>query len=195
MTPSYEKIMQLGPPTSFFEILCIVLFVGSVSVMFWALYEGIKHEIELRGLTGKEFITWLLGWPYIKKWLQNTFFLFTDADWDEKQSEWLIKRQGERKEVEEGDTWLSERLKEEKRLLKEEKRLLMESAKASLKTDKAMAKYECAECGHKDQQEMALYTEIVEAAKTFCYKEICQKCKSRKLKIVMIECKLFERKR
>ena len=195
MNPYYEKIAQLGPPTSFFEILCIVTFICAASLMFWALYEGIKGELELRRLTLKEFIAWILGWPYIKKWLQNTFFLFTDDEWNEKQHMWLKKRQEERKEVEVEDTWLKERLREEKRLLKEEKRLLMESAKASLKTDKAMAKYECGDCGYKDQQEMSLYAEIVEAAKTFCYKEICQKCKSRKLKIVMIECKLFERKR
>jgi len=190
MTPSYEKIIQLQPAfpetnASLFEVLAISTFIGAATIFFLVAHEAIKIEMEYRKLTVKGCIAWIFGWPYIKKWLQNTLFLFTDAEWDKKQCEWLKERQEERKE-EVQDVWLKERLRREKELL-------MESAEAIMKTDKAMAKYECGECGYKDQTEMNLYAEISEAAKTFCYKQRCKKCKSHKLKIVMIECSLFKK--
>lgn len=189
MSPDYEKIAQLqtGQPLSaLFEALCIATFITAGSMFFFIAYSAIKFEMECRKLTVKECIMWISGLAYVKKWLHNTLFLFPDDKWEEKQQEWLKERQKERKEEQVEDIWLRERLREEKKLL-------MESAKAIMKTDKAVAKYECSECGHRDQTEMNLYAEISEAAKTFCYKELCQKCKSRKLKIVMIECKLFEK--
>jgi hypothetical protein len=194
MNPYYEKIAQIQHTLPMDGVEVFFLFVAALSaaVLLFTLGIAIKAEIEYqqrsRGWSMKEWIIRAFGLAYIKRWLQDTFFLFTDDKWEEAQRVWLKERQERKKGAPVKDTWIKERLDEEKKSL-------MESTKAVMKTKKAMAKYECGICGHEDRTEMNLYAEISEAAKTLCYKELCQKCKNRKLKIVMIECKLFERKK
>ena len=186
MNPYYERIAQAGQITGV-EAFFLVSAAIAATVLLFTLGITIKEEIRYKRSCGWSIKEWSIrvsGLARIKRWLQDTFFLFTDDKWEEAQRVWLKERQAKGVPVE--DTWLKERLKEEKKLL-------MESAEAIMKTKKAMAIYECGICGHRDKTEMNIYTEISEAAKTFCYKELCQKCKNRKLKIVMIECKLFER--
>ena len=191
MNPYYERIAQLRhtPQITGVEAFFLITAALAAAVLLFTLGACIQEEIRYqrsRGWSIKEWSIRVSGLARIKRWLQDTLFLFTDDKWEEAQRVWLKERQGKKEEASVEDTWVKERLREEKKLL-------MESAKAIMKTEKALAKYECGICGHKDHTEMNLYAEISEAAKTFCYKELCQKCKNRKLKIVMIECKLFER--
>lgn len=190
MNPSYEKIAQLQhtPIVSFnnpLETFFLITGIFAAAALFYTLFEAIRCEISylrLGGWTIKGWIIRISGLTYIKKWMQKNFFLFLDDGWNEKQYKWLKERQKEKEEAED------DRLKKHRRENK------IEPMVTTMKIDKALAKYECKECGHRDQLEMSLYDDITRAAKTLCFKKLCQKCKKTQLDIVMIECRLFKRK-
>ena len=195
MTPSYERVIHTVPMRldySFLEYIFIICFWCAITIFLFTLYELIRSEISERQWRLRDLIIHMLGLAYIKKWLQNTLFLFVDDNWNEKQEKWIREsqklRKGEKKEVQVSSTdrWL-------KGSLKREKDRVMKSMGTKMKTSKAIAKYECKECGNRDQFEMNIYTDIAEAAKTFCFKKMCQKCKSPQLEIVSLECELFEK--
>jgi len=195
MTP-YERVIYTMPPIrldyDLFEQILIVCFWSAVAVFLVSVYSFVKQEMSHRQWGLKELVMHTSGLAYIKKWLQNTLFLFVDNDWSEKQEKWIRERQKERKDERiEGLKGITDKWSE--RSLKREKDQVMKPVKTKMKITKASAKYECAECGYKDRLEMVVYTDITKVAETFCFKKICQGCKSSQLKIVMLECELFKR--
>jgi len=193
MTPGYERIaiqLQHTPTLSFdfMETLYFIIAAISSAIFLYILYEAIKYKVSFYQL--QDLVLRILGLGNIKKWMQKNFFLFLDNDceWAAKQQKWLEEK---RKQAE-----TQEKLNSVERKINNIERITnshIKPPKISMKTIKGSAKYECKECGYKDQIEMPIYTEIVETAKTLSCKRLCLKCKSRRLEVVMIECKLYRK--
>ncbi len=195
MTPGYERIaiqlqhtpiLSLGPVET---SLLITAAIGA-ALLLYTLYEAIKCKMLYRQWRIKDLVIHALGLIYIKKWMQENLFLFLgdDTGWNAKQQKWLEEKQ---KQAE-----VQKKLNSVERQINNIQRITnshTKPPKINMKTIKGFAKYECKECGYKDQMEMPIYTEIIEAAKTLSCKQLCLKCKGRRLEVVMMKCKLLRK--